>query len=128
MSWSKPSIFALMGVLVALFSAILTVINAARRSSTRPTHDSPARHQYNFSHTNLSASRASSRLTGYNADDVNDSPSNNPPRRRAAGPHLQHTSPVILAPTPPATVQTLVQPPPPTYQPLRLRAALVNRM
>jgi hypothetical protein len=125
MHLSTDSIIAIFSVLVALPPSILIVITAVRRLCHVPsyTHYNRGRCQYNSFRPNVSTYHSPFRPTTYYATDAFQLSPFDPSTRIAAYLHSQRIRPVISTPTSPFADQTLIQSPPPAYQPSHLHLA-----
>lgn len=128
MPLSADSIIAIFSVLVALPPSILIVVTVVRRLCDVPryAHYSRERCQYNSFRPNVSTYHSPFRPTTYYATDAFQLSPFDPSTRIAAYLHPQRMRPVVSAPTSPFADQTLIQSPPPAYQPLHLHLARVR--
>ena len=129
MPLSTDSIITIFSVLVALPPSILIVITVLRRlyHVSRYTHYSRGQCQYSSFRPNVSTYHSPFRPTTYYATDAFQISSFDPSMRTASNLRPQRLTPVISTPISPFTDQTLIQSPPPAYQPLHLNLARVHR-
>jgi hypothetical protein len=128
MPLSTDSIIAIFSLLVALPPSILIVVTVVRRLYHVPryTQYGRGRCQYNSFRPNVSTYHSPFRPTTYYAAGTFQLSPIDPSMRIAAYLHPQLMRPVISTPTSPFADQTLIQSPPPAYQPLHLHLARVH--